>query len=92
MSKKNYNWRKWKDFQLDGLNESYNDEAAKKVADNFTRYVLGDPDSAINDLKRLKNKIGVDVSTLGADQHGEAYSKLYNELYKVLKKHIKSLD
>lgn len=91
---KKYNWRKWKDFQIDGagLNESYSDDAAKKIADNFARYLLGDADTAIGGLKKLKFKIDVPVDMLGPDEHGNIYVKLYNDFYKSIKKHMKSID
>ena len=90
---KSYNWKKWRDFQLDGLNESYDDDAAKKIADNFTRFLLGHPDGALGLLKKLKSKpVSSGVEMLGADEHGERFVALYNDLYKVIKKHMKSLD
>jgi len=70
------------------INESKLNKNADKIADIFTRFLIGDSKVAVNQLKKF---IGVDIGAIINTDNNE-YNKQYNELRtKILKAMLSGL-
>ena len=65
------------------LNESVDD---KKLADAFTRYLMGDWPSAITQLSNMGGSFKFTMETPGTKEYNNQYNDVYNSFLKLLKK------
>lgn len=59
-----------------------------KIADIFVRYLIGDKDIAVSQLK--KEQVSSDIA-LSAKEYNDLYSKFTKELFAVIQKNMKDI-
>ena len=62
-----------------------------EIADSFARYLIGDRNVAISELKKMQNLPTKGLADMEAREYNNLYSKLRVELLKVMSKHMKGL-
>ena len=75
-------WEQWKDWRLEDK-ATLTEQNEKKLADIFTRYLIGDRKAAVRQLAALSSKVDVDIDQ---DNYNQQYGDTYTAILKVLKR------
>jgi len=71
--------------------ESNKEDFIRAACDNFVRYLIGNPNSAISALKSIVQENPFKVTLLDSDEYGEIYGKVYDGILKTLKTNLSSV-
>jgi hypothetical protein len=78
---------------LDKIDEKLNESGVSLlgIADSFARYLIGDRNIALNELKKMQNLPTKGLADMEAAEYNKLYQKLQVELSKVISKNMKGL-
>jgi hypothetical protein len=72
--------------------ESFIDKDQEKmnfiIADNITRYFLGNPKTALSELKKLEGKSSVEIPNHGSD-YNKQFEEMFSDFLDVINKYSK---
>ena len=74
------------------LNERPISQTLPYIVDNFTRYLVGDPKTAISNLKRYTNKVEPIASPNDSGLYNKVYRELFDGMYKAAIGIVKKYD
>lgn len=62
-----------------------------EIADMFTRYLIGDKDIAVSQLKKAGQVKTQGLAGMDASEYNALYNKIHTDFFQVIRKHMKSL-
>ena len=74
------------------LNEGDFTKTIPYIVDNFTRYLVGDPKTAVRNLKGYANKVEPIASPNDSGLYNKVYRELFDGMYKAAMGVIKKFD
>jgi hypothetical protein len=69
----------------DKLNESSSGTSLIKIADSFTRYLIGDRNIAISELKKNQPMPIPGLESMSAKEYNNVFQKLHSEIFKAIR-------
>lgn len=78
---------------LDKIDDKLNESGVStiSVADSFARYLIGDRNVAVSQLKKMQDFPTKGLAQMSAKEYNNLYQKLHGELSRVLSKYMKNL-
>ncbi len=78
---------------LDRIDEKLNESGVSLlgIADSFTRYLMGDRNVALSELKSMQDLPTSGLADMEAKDYNKLYSKLHKELAQVISKNMRGL-